>query len=108
MANPERRMERGRTPVGQGSSKDLRAAGFSRLLLPMMGQRRRWSRGNTRWRRVRGRRRSRRGIQARVAWVELGGVAVAEVAEEIDLPLAVGKELGIEFVGVEAGHGAAV
>ena len=31
--------------------------------------------------------------------MEFGGVAVAEVAEEIDLPLAVGKELGGDKAG---------
>ena len=31
--------------------------------------------------------------------MELGGVAVAEVAEEIDLPLAVGKEFGGDKAG---------
>src|SRR5882672_9592329 len=60
MANPERRMERGLTPVGPGSSKGLRVAGRSRLLLPMMGRLRPRLRGNTRWGRGRWRRRSRR------------------------------------------------
>ena len=47
-------------------------------------------------------------IEPRIAWVELGFVSVAEIAEEADLPLAVGKKLCVEFVCVETGHRSAV
>ena len=40
--------------------------------------------------------------------MELAGVSITEVADEIDLPLAVGKEFGVEFIGVETGHRPAV
>ena len=43
-------------------------------------------------------------IQPRIAWVQLAWVSIAQVAEEIDLPLAVGKEFGIQFVRIETGH----
>src|SRR6266852_6387127 len=47
-------------------------------------------------------------IQPRIAWVELAWVSVAQVAEKIDLPLAVRKEFRIEFVRVKAGHRSAI
>jgi hypothetical protein len=43
-------------------------------------------------------------IQPWIAWVELAWVSLAQVAEEIDLPLAVRKEFGIQFVRIETGH----
>src|SRR6266403_3751251 len=47
-------------------------------------------------------------IQPRIAWVELARVSVTQVAEKIDLPLAVRKECRIQFVRVETGHRSAV
>src|SRR5216683_1580196 len=47
-------------------------------------------------------------IQTGIAWVEFAWVSIAQVAEKIDLPLAVGKECRIQFVSVEAGHRPAV
>src|SRR4029077_7516992 len=47
-------------------------------------------------------------IQPRVAWVELAGVSIAEIADKVDLPLAVWKECRIQFSCVEAGHRSAV
>src|SRR6266481_913362 len=47
-------------------------------------------------------------IQARIAWVELARVSVTQVAEKIDLPLAVRKECRIQFVCVETGHRSAI
>jgi AcrR family transcriptional regulator len=47
-------------------------------------------------------------IQPWIAWVELVWVSIAQVAEEIDLPLAVGKECRIQFISVETGHRPAV
>src|SRR5882724_4933305 len=47
-------------------------------------------------------------IQPWIAWVELVRVSIAQVAEKIDLPLAVGKKCRIQFLGVEAGHRPAV
>jgi len=44
-------------------------------------------------------------IQARIAWVELVWISVAEIAEKVDLPFAVRKEFRIEFVCVEADIG---
>ena len=46
--------------------------------------------------------------EARVAGKQFFGIAIAEVAEEIGFPFAVGKELGIDLLAVESGHGAAV
>ena len=43
-------------------------------------------------------------IQPWIARVELAWVSIAQVAEEIDLPLAVRKEFGIQFVRIETGH----
>src|SRR6266849_1290083 len=47
-------------------------------------------------------------IQPRIAWVELARVSIAQVADKIDLPVAVRKELRIQFVRVETGHRPAV
>src|SRR6266478_2468412 len=47
-------------------------------------------------------------IQARIAWVELARVSIAQVAEKIDLPLAVWKKCRIQFLCVETGHRSAV
>ena len=47
-------------------------------------------------------------IEPRIAWVELAWVSLAQVAEEIDLPLTVRKECRIQFVCVETGHRPAV
>jgi len=43
-------------------------------------------------------------IQPRIAWVEPTWVSIAQVAEKIDLPLAVRKEFRIQFVCVKAGQ----
>jgi hypothetical protein len=40
--------------------------------------------------------------------VELARISIAQVAEKIDLPLAVRKELCIQFIRVETGHRSAV
>jgi len=37
-------------------------------------------------------------IQSRIPWVELGLVSVAEIAENVDFPPAVGEKLCVEFV----------
>src|SRR5258708_33008862 len=47
-------------------------------------------------------------IQARVTWMELARVSIAQVAEKIHFPLAVRKECRIQFVSVETGHRPAV
>src|SRR5260370_8313220 len=47
-------------------------------------------------------------IQARIAWVELAWVSIAQVAEKIHFPLAVRKECRIQFVSVETGHRPAI
>src|SRR5258708_7214854 len=49
-----------------------------------------------------------REIQARIAWVELAWVSIAQVAEKIHFPLAVRKECRIQFVSVETGHRSAI
>src|SRR6202030_1426378 len=59
MAKRERRMELGRLQVAQASSKDSRVVARLRLPLPRTGRRQRRSRGNTPWRKVRARRRSK-------------------------------------------------
>src|SRR5258708_20573072 len=43
-------------------------------------------------------------FQARIAWVELVWVSIAQVTEKIHFPLAVGKECRIQLVSVETGH----
>jgi len=40
--------------------------------------------------------------------VELARISIAEIADKVDLPLAVWKECRIQFVGVETGHRSAV
>jgi hypothetical protein len=47
-------------------------------------------------------------IQPRIAWVELVWVSIAQVAEKIDLPLAVREEFRIQFIRVETGHRSAI
>src|SRR5260370_4141954 len=47
-------------------------------------------------------------IQARIAWEELAWVSIAQVAEKVDLPLAVGKEFRIQFVCVETRQRSAI
>src|SRR5260221_6781630 len=47
-------------------------------------------------------------FQARIAWVELVWVSIAQVTEKIHFPLAVGTECRIQLVIVETGHRAAV
>src|SRR5713226_901432 len=47
-------------------------------------------------------------IQPRIARVELAWISIAQVAEQIDLPLAVRKELRIQFVCVKTGHRSAI
>src|SRR6266478_4901369 len=47
-------------------------------------------------------------FQARIAWVELVWVSIAQVTEKIHFPLAVGKECRIQFVSVETGHRPAI
>ena len=46
--------------------------------------------------------------EPRIAWVELAGVSIAQVAEKIHFPLAVRKECGIQFICVETGHRSAI
>jgi hypothetical protein len=46
--------------------------------------------------------------EARKAGKQLALIAIAEVAEEVGFPLAVGEELGVELVGIEARHGSAI
>src|SRR5260370_13158504 len=47
-------------------------------------------------------------IQPRIARVELAWISIAQVAEQIDLPLAVRKEFRIQFVRVKTGHRSAI
>lgn len=47
-------------------------------------------------------------VEAGIAGTKLGLVAVAEVAEEVSFPFAVGEELRVEFGLIEARHGTAV
>src|SRR5580704_55531 len=43
-----------------------------------------------------------------IAWVELAWVSIAQVADKIDPPLAIGKECRLQLVSVETGHRPAV
>lgn len=47
-------------------------------------------------------------VETRSAWTEIGRVAVAQIANEVHAPLAVGEELRVHLLGVEAGHRAAI
>ena len=47
-------------------------------------------------------------FQARVTGVNLALVSIAEVAEEVNFPLTIGKKFCIEFVRVEPGHRPAI
>ena len=47
-------------------------------------------------------------IEPGITWVELACVSIAQVAEKVDLPLAVRKEFRIELICVEPGHRSAI
>src|SRR5208282_4007123 len=43
-----------------------------------------------------------------IARVQLAAVAIAEIAEEVHLPFAVGEKSGVHLGGIKAGHRAAI
>src|ERR1035441_1498861 len=47
-------------------------------------------------------------FKARVAGKELAAIAIAEIAEEVDLPFAIRKKLSVHFRCVKTGHRAAI
>src|ERR1019366_7662397 len=47
-------------------------------------------------------------FKTRVAGKELAAIAIAQVAQEVGLPFAIGKKLSVHFCRVKAGHRAAI